>query len=134
MKTVINNEMVSYYDYGNPKKGVILELHGWLDSSQTFSSLNHRLEDEYRIISIDFPGFGGSTKNHKINNLEDCVNFISEFLEKIKAKPDYYLGHSFGGRILLKGLGEQKLKAEKVVLLSSAGISSQRSFKVWDCA
>ncbi|TSC66456.1 MAG: hydrolase [Candidatus Doudnabacteria bacterium Gr01-1014_77] len=45
------------------------------------------------------------------------------FLEKINVQPEYIVGHSFGGRIILKALAQKKLFPKKVVLIASAGVT-----------
>jgi pimeloyl-ACP methyl ester carboxylesterase len=48
---------------------------------------------------------------------------VHSFLTKLKVDQPYCLiGHSFGGRVILKALGQGYLKPERIVLLGSAGV------------
>src|SRR5207302_866157 len=55
----------------------------------------------------------------------DYVRFVAEFCAKIEVKPQYFLGHSFGGRILMKGLSNGILSAQKLILIGSAGVADR---------
>lgn len=120
MKIVINN-LVAEYDINGEGK-TILFLHGWGVDLHSFDKLVDELKGKYRIIRLDLPGFGGTTTPTKWK-LDDYVDFVREFVYKADVEPSVLLGHSFGGRIIIKGVGGGKLKAKKIILISPAGVS-----------
>ena len=120
MKILINNIVTEYLDEGSGP--IVLMLHGWGVDLHSFDNLVNKLSSKYRIIRVDLPGFGG-TSVPKSWKLDDYVDFVKEFLYKTDIQPNVLLGHSFGGRIIIKGVGGFKLKAEKIVLVSPAGVS-----------
>lgn len=120
MKIVVNNLVTEYLDEGAGP--IIVMLHGWGVDLHSFDKLSNKLSPKYRIVRVDLPGFGG-TDLPKSWKLDDYINFVSSFIEKLDIKPDVLLGHSFGGRIIIKGVGNNKLKANKIILVSPAGVS-----------
>jgi len=127
MKILINNLVTEYEDvYPNSEAGregkTILMLHGWGVNLHSFDKITEILKQKYRIIRLDLPGFG-ATDIPKNWSLENYINFVSEFMAKLNIKPNVLLGHSFGGRIIIKGLGSGKLNTEKIILISPAGVS-----------
>lgn len=127
MQIIIKNLAVEYDDRGSGK--IIVMLHGWKDNLYTFDKIVRSLSDEFRIIRIDMPGFGGSEAPPNSWHLDDYVRFVNGFFIKLDIKPDILIGHSFGGRITIKGVATGTLSAKKIVLISSAGVARRKTFK-----
>ena len=121
MTVIVNNLAINYTDEGHGP--VVLLLHGWGDSSDSFTPLTHQLVGwGYRVVRVDLPGFGGSQLPLAAWGVGDYAMFVADFLAKLRLKAAVMIGHSLGGRILLKGVGEGTLHADKLVLLASAGL------------
>ncbi len=121
MKLIVDRLATEYRDQGNGP--VILLLHGWKDTMHGFDSMIDSLSKSFRVLSLDLPGFGQTDKPEKDWFLDDYIEFVLMFLEKINVQPDYLIGHSFGGRIILKALAQKKMSPKKVVLIASAGVT-----------
>lgn len=121
MKVIVNEMATEYTDQGNGP--VILFLHGWQDSLHSFDSIANPLLETYRVLRLDLPGFGQTELPPKDWYLDDYIEFVVAFIEKINIEPEYIVGHSFGGRIILKALAKKRLSAKKIVLIASAGVS-----------
>lgn len=126
MKAIIDDLAVEYKDEGDGP--VLLLLHGWKDDMRTFNPLVGPLSG-FRIVRVDLPGFGGSEAPKDAWHLEDYVRFVNAFLQKFGLHPDTLVGHSMGGRVIIKGVSEGKLTARKIVLISSAGIAKRRTVR-----
>lgn len=120
MKILVENLATEYQDEGQGT--LIFMLHGWQRNTSDFDCITEILKNNCRIVRLDLPGFGGTQMPSKTWDLENYVSFVKKFLEKTNIKPDVLLGHSFGGRIIIKGLGENKLDAGKIILISAAGV------------
>lgn len=126
-KLIIQNLATEYKDEG--KGNIILCLHGWQDSLRTFDNIVKNLSKDYRIIRLDLPGFGNTEKPKESWGVGEYALFVRDFINKLDIKPDYLLGHSFGGRIILKGQTEYNLEAKKNILIASAGISETKTLR-----
>jgi len=127
MNIVVNGHLLEFSDQGKGK--VIVLLHGWGPNSTTFKELSALLVKKYRVITLDFPGFGGSprpTTDWTVGDYADCV---AGFLKKLDLPVYAFIGHSFGGRVIIKGTATGVLNAEKIVLIGSAGVKTARSVK-----
>ena len=124
MKTIVNNLAVEYLDEGSGPH--ILMLHGWGNTMRYLDTLCNELKD-CRVVRLDLPGFGDSEKAPAPWNVEDYARFIEKFCEKLQIKPRAMFGHSFGGRILTKGVGEGILHPEKIILAASAGVADRKT-------
>lgn len=122
---VVTNSLMTQYSRGGKGKTVVL-LHGWADSSAGLRTIYEYLKNNYDVISVDLPGFGGTQAPPVAWGLDDYVLFVQAFLQKINVTQVYaFIGHSNGGAILIRGLGDGHLEAEKLVLLASAGIRNE---------
>lgn len=128
MKVIVDEQLVNYQSEGSGK--IILLLHGWGTNLQTFGLLSNYLASGYQVIRIDLPGFGESPRPADDWDVNDYAIFIAKFIAKIQANDIYVLlGHSFGGRVIIKGLAEQYFTAQKAILVGSAGIKPPTSAK-----
>lgn len=124
MKVIIQGLVVNYRDEGAGE--TILFLHGWQDDLHTFDSLTPFFPSR-RLVRLDLPGFGGSEAPKDVWDLDDYVRFIKEFIDKVGIRVDVAAGHSFGGRVIIKGV--ERIGARKVVLIGSAGVAKGRTLR-----
>lgn len=113
------------------KKERILVLPGWTYVEEKTLPLVERLRGlGYEVTLLKVPGLTGE-KLRRPWTLEDYRVWLEKMLElEVKAGEQVTLmGHSNGGRIILKFLStesEQQKKVGKVVLLDSAGVKDLR--------
>lgn len=125
MKIIVDDIATEYQDEGAGP--VLLFLHGWKDSLRTFDALLPHFETQ-RTLRLDLPGFGKSENPPKDWSLDDYVRFVRNFLQKIGVSElEALVGHSFGGRIAIKGTAEKVFVPKKIILIASGGIAKGRT-------
>lgn len=130
MNVVVQNLLTQYTDAGDPAAPVVLMLHGWGVDGKNFESLAKLLAADYRVICLDLPGFGGTQTPVSAWHVRDYAQFVAQFLSKLGlADLRAVVGHSFGGRVVIKGLADGEFTARKAVLLDSAGIKPAPSLR-----
>ncbi|MBI4087164.1 alpha/beta hydrolase [Candidatus Kaiserbacteria bacterium] len=125
MQVIIQNLATEYLDEGSGT--AVLFLHGWMDSLHTFDALAALLPPTHRIIRLDLPGFGKTERPKEAWGLDEYVRFVDNFIKKLGVEVDTFVGHSFGGRVILKGAAENIFHADKLVLIGSAGIAKRNT-------
>lgn len=105
----------------------MLIMHGWGANKEL---MEQAFKDEFKDFNklfIDLPGFGRSSLKKSLNSFEFTA-VVEFFLNHINFKPDFIMGHSFGGKIA----ANLCLKDEniKLILLSNAGLLAKKSLKV----
>lgn len=125
MQLIVQNLATEYRDEGSGT--VVLFLHGWMDSLHTFDALVPLLSSSCRIVRLDLPGFGKSEMPKAAWGLDEYVRFVVDFIKKLGIEVDTLVGHSFGGRVILKGESAGVFKADKIVLIGSAGIAKRNT-------
>lgn len=129
MNISVNDININYRDEGNGDAVVL--LHGWGSNIELFGGIFELLTPKYRVIASDMPGFGKSDEPPKAWNVDDYADFIIEFLKTFDIDRVIFLGHSFGGRVIIKMAAVKKLPfiIDKIVLVDSAGIRPKRGLK-----
>ncbi len=122
MKVVtVNGLKISYNDEGAGK--CILLLHGWGANKESLNPIYNALKGAFRVICPDLPGFGASDEPEKAWSAKDYSDFLLEFMRILDISPFAALGHSNGGRILIKA--SDVFSPEKLILVDSAGIKKK---------
>ncbi|MCL2280351.1 alpha/beta fold hydrolase, partial [Candidatus Saccharibacteria bacterium] len=73
MQIVVNKILTNYTDRGAGE--VVLLLHGWGSNSAMMDDLAGDLVAKYRVIAVDFPGFGGSSEPETAWTVADYAKF-----------------------------------------------------------
>ena len=129
MTITIDNQKIFYREQGQGKAMVL--LHGWGTDGTLFAPLMNLLARKYRVLAPDFPGFGQSPEPSFPWRVDDYANLVLGFLKALGIEECALLGHSFGGRVILK-LCSRKLECPqltKIILVGAAGIKPAASEK-----
>lgn len=130
MTANIDNIPVNYFLLGNVKsEEAVVMLHGWGADSKLFGNAAALISQKYLVAAPDMPGFGGTPEPKQEWTVDDYTDFVIKFIEELKLKKVILLGHSFGGRIIIKMANRNKLPFEitKIILVDSAGIKPLKS-------
>ena len=79
----------------------VLLIHGFPFHQEIWDGYVERLSDEFRVITIDLPGFGKSEPLKSPFTLEQVANTLLDFLRKNDLKKVNIVGHSLGGYVAL---------------------------------
>jgi len=93
--------MLNYSLYGNSGAPAVCLIHGYGETSIVWTSLVESLENSYRVLVIDLPGFLNSPLT-EANSLAQMAEDIHVVLEKEDMSQAVLLGHSMGGYIGLE--------------------------------
>lgn len=135
MNINLNGINVNYIIQGENKKNEVILLHGWGASIDAFLPVYKYLSKDYKVYVIDMPGFGKSEEPPKNYFVLDYAKVILEFIKRLEIKNPTLIGHSFGGRVIMKLVGELGFTPKNIVLVDSAGVKPRRKpsyyFKVY---
>ncbi|MBE6027737.1 MAG: alpha/beta hydrolase, partial [Clostridiales bacterium] len=104
-------------------------LQGWGTGMEIYDSVAAAVNDRYRVVQFDLPGFGASDEPREPWNVDAYADFFCSFMEALGIKRAVLLGHSYGGRVIIKLAAKDSLpfEIEKIVLVDSAGVMPERS-------
>ena len=103
----------------------ILLLHGWGCNTTTFNAIRPFLEARFRVLTVDFAGFGQSDEPHQVWGVEEYTRSIEALAQHEGVENPILIGHSFGGRVSIVYASRQKV--QKVMLVDAAGVKPKRS-------
>lgn len=118
---------------------VLLCLHGWGGSKESFTELREALQGkDIRLLIPDLPGFGDEPEPKEPWHNDDYVDWVIEYLKKQGMgngeSEIHIVGHSHGGRIAIKLATqlpnpESRIPITHLYLCAAAGIKHPRHIK-----
>jgi pimeloyl-ACP methyl ester carboxylesterase len=117
---------IHYQDTGSSKNQIpILFLHGFGSSLQTWDAWAEALSNEYRVISLDLPGFGLTGEDSSgIYTDQRSVEVIEAFLKELQIPKVVLVGNSMGGKFAWQFAARYPDQVAKLVLISPDGYAS----------
>jgi pimeloyl-ACP methyl ester carboxylesterase len=115
-----------YQDTGPSKNAIpILFLHGFGASLQTWDTWAQALSEDYRVISIDLPGFGLTGEDPSgIYTDQRSVEVLEAFLKELNIPKVVLVGNSMGGKLAWQFTARYPNQVSKLVLISPDGYAS----------
>lgn len=121
-------------------KPILLCLHGWGGSKESFTELREALADtphhahgsgagQVEILTPDLPGFGSEPEPPKPWGIDEYAEWVEEWLKKNALHPLYLLGHSLGGQIAVKLALRGNLPIHHLFLCAPAAIRPHFSLR-----
>lgn len=106
-------------------------LHGWGANLEVYNSVADVLAEKYTVVSFDFPGFGKTPEPPEIWDVSAYADFTEKFISSFGQSKVILMGHSFGGRVILKLVSKENLafSVSKILFVDSAGVMPKRSKK-----
>ena len=107
-------------------------LQGWGTTADMYDSVAAAINDSYLVLQPDLPGFGLSDEPREAWSVDDYSDFFCKFLNELGIKNATLIGHSYGGRMIIKMAarshdGTLPFGIDKIVLIDSAGVMPKRS-------
>lgn len=125
MPSIITRQGILHYEVLGRGKPLIF-LHGWLGSYRIWRDSLIQFSRHYRTYTIDFWGFGdsgereqGIEQGQEIYRVENFVDMVAEFMERLGIRSAPLVGHSMGGTTSLRFALKYPEKAESVTIIGS---------------
>ena len=96
----INRVSIAYDECGK-KDTTLLFIHGWCINKEYWNQQSAHFCSNYKVITLDLPGFGNSGKNRTEWSFEQYAEDIKEFISAKELTNVILIGHSMSGDILL---------------------------------
>ncbi len=97
----------------------------------SFGNIPDRLSNDFRVLTLDFYGFGNTpSPNHPLA-LIDYVNGVKDLIDYYSLTDVVLLGHSFGGRVAMLFANTYSDCVATLILIDSAGVKPRRGLKYY---
>ena len=107
----------------------VVLLHGWGCDKNIWKSSIEALRSNFRVVAVDFAGFGASEEPKAIWGVEEYTCSVEALLKELNIQSPTLVGHSFGGRVSILYASRNEVKS--VVLTDAAGVKPRRSFSYY---
>lgn len=122
---IFDNKRFHFTDSEHGNKAIVL-MHGWGCDHTTLASVERiALGCDYRVINVDFPGFGSSEEPNEVWGVERYTQLIEHLIRELGIDNPTLLGHSFGGRVGI--LYASRNRVNRLILVDAAGIKPKRT-------
>lgn len=117
MPTLVTEQGIVHYESFGRGRPVLL-LHGWLGSWALWRNTIEILGRDYRTYALDFFGFGESVDHESNFSVENYVESVNQFMDRLGIVKAPLIGHSMGGTV---SLGVSVRYPERVVRTTVIG-------------
>jgi pimeloyl-ACP methyl ester carboxylesterase len=104
---------------------ILLCLHGWGGSKESFTELREELKRvDIDLFIPDLPGFGEEAEPKEPWTIDDYAAWVEKYIisQTAHPRPISIVGHSHGGRVALKIAARGKVPLQHLYLCAAAGI------------
>jgi 3-oxoadipate enol-lactonase len=116
IKMTVNNLSVCYNDEGPGDAPVIIFIHGFPFNKSMWNAQVEALENNYRVISYDIRGHGGSDEGEEVFSIELFVDDLLRLMDALKIKNTMLCGLSLGGYIALNAVEHYPKRFNSLIL------------------
>ena len=122
----VDGLQIHYQDSGPPDAPVLLLLHGFGSSMQTWDAWAAKLELKFRVIRLDLPGFGltGEVPSKDYSEGHD-IAILRGFVNQLGVTDFSIVGHSFGGKMAWLLAADQPDRVGALVLMAPDGFAPE---------
>lgn len=115
---------IHYQDSGRPDAPVLMLLHGFGSSLQTWNAWVPQLARDYRVIRLDLPGFGltGATPTRDYSEARDVAT-LTHFADQLGLARFAVIGHSLGGKMAWSLAAAEPERVRALVLMAPDGFA-----------
>lgn len=129
-KTLSYNGVEMLYSVTGQGDSDVILMHGWGCSKETVESIRAVAARSHRVLTVDFPGHGGSSEpplleDGNVWGVEHFTRLIEHLAVVEGVKNPILIGHSFGGRVAIL-YASRHADVSRVVLVDAAGVKPRR--------
>lgn len=123
---------VMVYHGGAEDAPTVLLVHGLgVEAASSWRRLVPELVEDYRVIAVDLPGFGVSSKGSHAYTPDRYAAMLAHVLRRYADGPVNVVGHSMGGAIALRLAGRYPDRVDSLHLVSVAGILHRAAYSAY---
>lgn len=107
----------------------VLLLHGWGCDKSIWAATVPMLTKQYRVVAVDFAGFGASDEPREVWGVEQYTRSIEALVAHLGIVRPTIICHSFGGRVAT--LYASRNEVEAMLFADAAGIKPRRTLRYY---
>jgi 2-hydroxymuconate-semialdehyde hydrolase len=122
----VRGTRIRFHETGDPAAPPVVLLHGIGRSLEDWWPQHELLGAEYRVISLDMPGFGLSQRMPSPTTLPVLAEGVWAILDTLgETRPAHLMGNSLGGAVSMEMLSGTPERVSTLTLVNSAGFGKE---------
>ena len=122
----VRGARIRFHETGDPAAPPVVLLHGIGRSLEDWALQHPLLDDGYRVISLDMPGFGLSQRMPEPTTLQVLADGVWGSLDALgETRPVHLVGNSLGGAVSMTMLAGVPDRVSTLTLVNSAGFGKE---------
>jgi pimeloyl-ACP methyl ester carboxylesterase len=118
---------VHYRDEGDPRRPLVVLLHGFGDSYTSWEGWVRELKPQFHLISLDFPGHGLTRAPDGFQLSGDgLADFVDEFAATLALPRFAVAGNSMGGGVAWRLAVRHPQRIDALILVDAAGFPNEK--------
>lgn len=115
---------IHYYEGGPSNAQTIVMVHGFAASKDNWLRFAGYLSQDYRVIALDLPGFGGSSRPVGSYDIGTQSERLAGIIDALGLDKLHLIGNSMGGHISALYAARYPGRMRSLALLDNAGVTS----------
>jgi pyruvate dehydrogenase E2 component (dihydrolipoamide acetyltransferase) len=125
-KTVeARGKTIRYLEAGEGSGPPIILIHGFGSDYTTWALNQGDLAQSARVIALDLPGHGGSSKDVGEGSIPSLADTVIGFMDALGVKSARLVGHSLGGGVALDIALRDPSRVSGLTLIAPCGLGSE---------
>lgn len=122
----VDGRAIRYLETGREHAGTpIILIHGFGGDLNNWMFTQPGLADDYRVIALDLPGHGGSSKDVGAGDLATLSAVVTGLLAALDIPKAHLVGHSLGGAVALRMALDMPNRVASLSLISPASLGEE---------
>jgi len=113
---------LAYSDRGPRDAPVVLLLHGSPGAHTDFLRVTDSLEDRFRCIAPNLPGFGASSRWVPSYSASAHAQYVLELMDRLGVESAHVVGYSMGSAVGLELYGLAPTRVRSLVMFAALGV------------
>jgi len=123
---------IHYYEGGPAEGEPMLMLHGFGANRDNWLRFARHFTQRYRVIALDLPGFGESSKPDVRYDAASQATRLNAFAKALQLDRLHLIGNSMGGHIAALYAARHPEQVLSLALLDNAGVTSPRKSEMFE--
>jgi non-heme chloroperoxidase len=132
--TLANGVRLHYVEQGGRRGPAIVLLHGYSDSSLSFSRVMPLMPAEWRVVAPDLRGHGDSDRPAGGYRMTDFADDVIQLMEALNIPSAVVVGHSMGSFVAQALIERAPQRVAGLVLLGSAPVPTNTTIEALTAA
>ncbi|OKL41727.1 alpha/beta fold hydrolase [Pontibacter flavimaris] len=121
--TLPDGQIIAYVDQGKGPQTIIL-IHGLGSYLPAWNKNIPELSQHYRIIALDLPGYGKSSKENAQVGMKAYADAVLALMDELKIEKAVLAGHSMGGQVAITAALQAPERVQQLILAAPAGLET----------